>query len=54
MESDSALHGDVPDGAEVSPSADSQPESNAEISDNNVTSNESGAAAGSFCIKIQS
>lgn len=44
MESDSGLHGDIPDGAEVSPLAESQPiDSGAEISESNVTSQESEA-----------
>lgn len=46
MESDSALHGDVPDGAEVSPSVEDEQEAIAEISENNVTSNEASAALG--------
>ncbi|XP_026323467.1 host cell factor 1-like isoform X2 [Hyposmocoma kahamanoa] len=46
MESDSALHGDVLDGAEVSPSADNQQETAAEISENNGTEDESGATPG--------
>lgn len=45
MESDSGLHGDIPDGAEVSPLAESQStDTVADISENNVTSQESEAA----------
>lgn len=47
MESDSGLHGDIPDGAEVSPLAESQPiDSVAELSENNVTSQDSEAVTG--------
>jgi hypothetical protein len=47
MESDSGLHGDLPDGAEVSPLAESQStDASADISENNVTSQESEAVAG--------
>ncbi|CAG9783066.1 unnamed protein product [Diatraea saccharalis] len=47
MESDSGLHGDIPDGAEVSPLAESQPSDIiADISENNVTSQESEATLG--------
>lgn len=53
MESDSALHGDVLDGAEVSPSADNQQETAAEISENNGTEDESGATTGIYCNKQQ-
>lgn len=49
MESDSALHDDVLDGAEVSPSADNQQETAAELSENNVAEDESGATAGMYC-----
>lgn len=46
MESDSGLHGEIPDGAEVSPLAENQPaDANAaDTSDNNVTSQDSEAA----------
>lgn len=44
MESDSALHGDVPDGAEVSPLEDNQ-DNTAEAAENNVSSQEEAAAA---------
>ncbi|XP_049887483.1 host cell factor 1-like isoform X2 [Pectinophora gossypiella] len=45
MESDPALHGDVLDGAEVSPSADNQQATIAEISANNATGDETEASA---------
>ncbi|CAD0195528.1 unnamed protein product [Chrysodeixis includens] len=45
MESDEAHHGDVPDGAEVSPLEENQAEDAVDASDNNVTSNEEAAVA---------
>ncbi|XP_047035293.1 host cell factor-like [Helicoverpa zea] len=45
MESDSALHVDVPDGAEVLPLDENQAGDAIDASDNNVTSNEEAAAA---------
>lgn len=45
MESDSALHGDVPDGAEVSPLEENQAGDAIDASESNVTSNEEAAAA---------
>ncbi|XP_026726566.1 host cell factor 1-like [Trichoplusia ni] len=45
MESDEAHHGDVPDGAEVSPLVENQAEDAVDASDNNVTSNEDAAVA---------
>ncbi|XP_031770024.1 host cell factor-like isoform X2 [Galleria mellonella] len=44
MESDSGLQCDVPDGAEVSPLAETQAADTAEIAENNVSSHESDAA----------
>ncbi|XP_034824054.1 host cell factor-like isoform X3 [Maniola hyperantus] len=40
MESDSALHGDIPDGAEMSPLVENQAETVGEISDNNIAPDE--------------
>ncbi|KAF9795179.1 hypothetical protein SFRURICE_004551 [Spodoptera frugiperda] len=45
MESDSALHAEVPDGAEVSPLEENQAGDAIEASESNVTSNEEAAAA---------
>lgn len=45
MESDEAHHGDVPDGAEVSPLEENLAEDAVDASDNNVTSNEDAAVA---------
>ena len=45
MESDSALHADVPDGAEVLPLEENQAEDAVDASDSNVTSNEEAGAA---------
>lgn len=44
MESDSALHSDVPDGAEVLPLEENQAGEAVDASDSNVTTNEEGAA----------
>ncbi|XP_052737220.1 host cell factor [Bicyclus anynana] len=41
MESDSALHGDIPDGAEMSPLVENQAETVGEIGDNNIVPDES-------------
>ncbi|CAH2100006.1 unnamed protein product [Euphydryas editha] len=43
MESDSALHGDVPDGAEMSPLIENQAETIGELAENNGAANESEA-----------
>lgn len=43
MESDSALHGDVPDGAEMSPLIDNPAETIGEDAVNNIAANESEA-----------
>ncbi|XP_072936106.1 uncharacterized protein [Epargyreus clarus] len=45
MESDSALQGDVPDGAEMSPLVENQPENIEDMSDNNLAGHDSEAAA---------
>lgn len=44
MESDSALHDDVPDGAEMSPLIENQAETIGELAENNVAADESEAA----------
>lgn len=45
MESDSALHGDMPDGAEVSPSEENQVVDTVDTAENNVTSQEEAGTA---------
>ncbi|XP_045502205.1 host cell factor-like isoform X1 [Colias croceus] len=44
MESESVLHGDVSDGAEMSPLVENQPETIGEIAENNITTEHSDAA----------
>lgn len=43
MESDSALHGDVPDGAEMSPMIDNPAETIGDVAVNNIAPDESEA-----------